>query len=783
MRCAEAWGLAVLLSAGWASGQALVNGGFEEADGAVAKGWHTYGAYALDAAVAKSGARSIRCETADDKAVSGVVQEFVYDKPDRTPVVFGGWSRADRVEAQEYCVYLDVWYEGGGNAWGVTAEWSRQTHDWEYTAEAFYPEKPIKKIQCFVFLRRGAGKVWFDDVSLERRAPALGVKRMRLISDYPRTPGGVHATVEFWKDAAWRCRLAAGDGRELETFSGTGARASFVSEGVGSPAALLVSAKAAGETFEQTYAVPAFARPRNPVAHGCAVWTADAMRRVTPLTYPAEEDRNTGIALEVGRNESESAQLLVTASDEGEAADVTVRLTPLLGAGRKPLDGGAEWEREGYVLRQRPFKAHPCGVSLDEDWLPDPLLPPRPFRVRAGATQGVWLTVRVNAEAAPGVYEGRAVVSAAGKMLGEVPLTVRVRDVRNPATFGMKTAFCVMDGFTKAQYPDRTDEMRRKTHALMLRHRLNPDDISRTEPPPIEDLLEARSKGMNCFNVLNLVPKPASPCKWVCYAPLEAYTPAFGDELVARLTPYVAELRKHGLEKSAYFYGFDERGYEFYPAIDALWRKLKTAFPEIPVMTTAMMFRDLREGASHPCQDTTDWFCPLTSVYDPELAAKLRAQGRQVWWYVCCGPTYPYANFASFEYPFIEGRLLGWTTYRYRADGLLFWHVNLWPDAPPLKTDDTYLTAWRAEVSNGMTGDGQLLYPGEEGPMPSIRLANIRDGIEDFEWLTLLEQKAGRAEADALAARLVRSMTDFERSPKKLNGVRAQLAERLEPSR
>jgi hypothetical protein len=214
--------------------------------------------------------------------------------------------------------------------------------------------------------------------------------------------------------------------------------------------------------------------------------------------------------------------------------------------------------------------------------------------------------------------------------------------------------------------------------------------------------------------------------------------------------------------------------------MDALWRRLRADFPDIPVLTTAMMFRDMKEGKTYPCIKTTDWFCPLTSVYAPGLADTLRAERKQVWWYVCCGPQYPYANFASLEYPFIEGRLLGWMTHRYRADGLLYWHVNLWPDAPPLKTGDTFLPAWRMENSFQMPGDGQLLYPCDEGPVPSIRLANIRDGIEDYEWLTILEARDGRAAAEAQSSVLVRGMTDFERAPEALRKVRTRLAETLE---
>lgn len=768
------------LAAGFALGaQELTNGGFEEAADGKAKGWRPYGSYVCTGDVVRSGAQAVRCEPRGAQAGSGVMQELVYEKPDRAPVLFGGWSKAEGVTASDYCIYLDIWYEGGGNAWGVTANWSQPTHGWEYAAEVFYPEKPIRKIQYFVFLRRGTGRVWFDDLTLERRAPELGVKTLRAVSDFPHTRDGVRVTADFWKRAEWRCRVTDAEGRERGTFSGSGPRAVLAAEG-GAGTVLHVSAKAGQETLERDFALPTFPKPlrgfEKPV-----VWTADAMRCVTPLTYPSEaESAAPALALELARNESESAQILVTAGDGGAVSNVSVEVSAFADADGRRFGGDVIWQRVGYIRRQRPYHPHPCGAPAAENWLPDPLLPPAPFAVRASATQGVWLTARAEENARPGIYRGLVTVSAGGQPLRTVPVTLRVRDFSNPKTFGMPTAFCVMDGFTRAQYPGRFDEMRRKTHDLMLSHRLNPDDISRTEPPRIEDLLYAREKGMNRFNILNLVPKPAKPGKWVCYSPLSAYTPAFYDELKDRLTPYVAELRKHGLEKYAYLYGFDERPYAYYPAIGELWRKLKADFPDIPVMTTAMMYRDMRDGKSYPEQEITDWFCPLTSVYDPALSERLRLQGRQVWWYVCCGPTYPQANFASIEYPFVEGRLLGWLTYRFRSDGLLFWHVNLWPDKPPLATGDTFLDTWQAESSNRMPGDGQLLYPGEDGPWPSVRLANVRDGIEDYEWLQMLERKKGRAAAEAVAAELARGMTDFERSPERVRSARARLADEIE---
>jgi hypothetical protein len=43
-----------------------------------------------------------------------------------------------------------------------------------------------------------------------------------------------------------------------------------------------------------------------------------------------------------------------------------------------------------------------------------------------------------------------------------------------------------------------------------------------------------------------------------------------------------------------------------------------------------------------------------------------------------------------------------------------------------------------------MSGDGLMFYPGRNGPLPTIRLANVRDGVQDYELMKLAEAKAGR---------------------------------------
>ena len=100
-----------------------------------------------------------------------------------------------------------------------------------------------------------------------------------------------------------------------------------------------------------------------------------------------------------------------------------------------------------------------------------------------------------------------------------------------------------------------------------------------------KEIVYARSRGMNSFAILNLVPKPKDKGQlWTCWVPPEATSgDAFYRELRERLDPYVAELRRHGLEKLGYLYGFDERKREHYASIDELWQKLRRDYPEPPV--------------------------------------------------------------------------------------------------------------------------------------------------------------------------------------------------------
>ena len=776
------------LQAGAAAGSnELANPGFEQVqpDG-VPTGWRVYSgarSFRTDREVTHGGGVSVLAERRPGGEDFGLMQEVVYERPSRAPILFGGWSRAERVTGhQDYNIYLDVEYEDGTFEWAFRSLWNQETgaessFDWRHTFSCVRPEKPVRRISYYVMLRKEAhGKVWFDDFELRRGEPDVQMGPVTMQSAAPLSWHGVLLEAPFFREVSWRAAFRGADGRELRSQSGRSGGIRWLAELSEPASSVEIEVSAGGKTH--VYELPVTARPslpRNPVTGAWRVWTADSMTNVSPATYPAEDGAGADIRLELARAEAESAQILVTAGS-GPVTRAEVSLSAL----RREGDGAAfrgsvTWERVGYVARKRPFARHPEGYGDGEMWLPDPLLPARPFAVPANATQGVWVTVTAARDAEPGTYRGEATLTLDGAT-ARVPLSVTVFGFALPETFGLRTAFSLMDNFLCRPYPEGDrDALRRQAWDILLDHRLNPDDITRTSEPRLEDLLHARSRGMNSFNIFQLVPKPKDNPLWFYRSPISAYNAELIAEFKSRLEPIVAELRRHDLLKYAYLYGFDEVESEYYPIVSWVHEEMRRLFPELPIMTTARNYRDWLKDRSRTDCAITDWFCPVVSVYDEDFSAELRRRGHQVWWYVCCVPQHPYANFDCIEYPFIEGRLLPWMTFWQRADGLLFWHVNAWQDGSRLDESVCYQPSFRLLAVMNSTGDGQLLYPGERGPLPSIRLANIRDGLEDYEYLTLAGDISW-----SFRAELAPSAREFSRDASRLRAIRRRLAAAIE---
>ena len=81
--------------------------------------------------------------------------------------------------------------------------------------------------------------------------------------------------------------------------------------------------------------------------------------------------------------------------------------------------------------------------------------------------------------------------------------------------------------------------------------------------------------------------------------------------------------------------------------------------------------------------------------------------------------------------PQVDARAIGWMSFARNVGGFEYFWATDWAasadlrDVPwPEKAD-----RWRL----GLSGAGQLCYPGDDGlPIPSLRLINLRDAMEDW---------------------------------------------------
>ena len=89
--------------------------------------------------------------------------------------------------------------------------------------------------------------------------------------------------------------------------------------------------------------------------------------------------------------------------------------------------------------------------------------------------------------------------------------------------------------------------------------------------------------------------------------------------------------------------------------------------------------------------------------------------------------------------PLLDSRILHWMNYRYDAAGYLHWGWNQW-------NEDPYRDV-------GMhIGDAWHVYPVKDGVINSIRWEEMRNGIQDYEYFWMLENKT-RELKDSLGSR------------------------------
>ena len=492
------------------------------------------------------------------------------------------------------------------------------------------------------------------------------------------------------------------------------------------------------------------------------------------------------VQLEAARNENEHAQVVVVPF-AGDLTNVRWRAEDAFGPGGSivPL----QVRLVGYVDCKQP--SYPVSRT---GWWPDPLIESqeRVKRVPMGEVMPLWVSVSVPKSAEPGEYRGRVVVQADGLPEQQIGVTIDVWDFELPEHTSLRTALSWRNLSTKLYPKERIPELKAAYENWLQReYHLNVGNIYGGPPGwSVERLRELRSMGLNAINLAYFT-APREPD-----FDADAYWKRF-DVLVAWIKAYMPTIEAAGVRDLCYIYCFDERPKEQLDVVFETARKLKRIWPDIEVMTTAY---DTTFGLDRPDGAAMDIWVPLTPKFDShsERLNEARAKGRDIWWYICIGPRNPHANW-FLEYTAIEPRLImGAMTAKYQPGGFLYYAVNRWPLNDRVITQGSK-TSWNPASYKNNNGDGSIMCAGPDGPVATIRLENIRDGIEDYEYYVLLRRLLaerppeslvgktlggmGRAlrlgiggEAGEVSEKVVRTLSDFSYDPAVLRAERRRVA-------
>ena len=119
----------------------------------------------------------------------------------------------------------------------------------------------------------------------------------------------------------------------------------------------------------------------------------------------------------------------------------------------------------------------------------------------------------------------------------------------------------------------------------------------------------------------------------------------------------------------------------------------------------------------------------------------LEAGVPNLWVYYCCAQGEKVAN-RFFSMPSYRNRILGMQMFRHDIKGFLQWGYNFYNTRWSLRAIDSF----RVTDAGGAfpSGDAFLVYPGEDGPVPSLRIKVLADAFQDLRALQALAAEIGR---------------------------------------
>lgn len=434
----------------------------------------------------------------------------------------------------------------------------------------------------------------------------------------------------------------------------------------------------------------------------------------------------------LAKNEGEGMQFVY----KPEKAQTNVRVT----VSDFVLDGGTEKIEDVTVYYQHYIY---CAAAYTEyktlqrvGYYPDILIPINDdcsdlngIDVEANANQGFWITVWSAKDQTAGVYRGEVTLETDGGEKRVIPVEITVWDFSVPEEPSFDAAYSIYWFESSVSY--------KEAYEYALRYRLN----GSFTPSVRSQDYDADTMAKKTAEYLAEHPGVS------CFMP-SGYT-----------AEYFNALEKYGILDKCFTYYFDEPG-NYY----SINKKMSETFAWAHALNPNV--KNMVTTASRDTITDVDIWCGIWSSHDcdePTVRDRI-SEGYEMWWYGCVGPKSPYPTY-HIQDDLMTSRLVHWMQKDWGFTGNLYWvtDMNKRCEIGYGKTEygsmdrDIYTQPYvfhNSETGDdcvGAAGDGFLFCYAKEGDgvvnrnmiLPTIRLESVRDGSEDFEYLTLLEKKIG----------------------------------------
>ena len=426
-----------------------------------------------------------------------------------------------------------------------------------------------------------------------------------------------------------------------------------------------------------------------------------------------------------------------------------------------------------------------------------------PFEVFKGQNQPIWVDVYVPKNVPAGVYKGKIKVTAVGNISDEIPVTLTVWDFTLPDGPTHKNHFGSFHSITRYFNIDRNSESFKQIEIrycqTMAEHRINPP-IPRGLLPEVNgdgslNIIPERHKALKEFiNKLHVTDFeiPRAPFSSLPTSTLKSDYKYISPTNRKKAERYYQEfynyLKENGWEKRAYLYMLDEPNLrENYEQVIVLGELVHEAVPQLKCLVVEQTYP---HDPSWPDIDpAVDIWCPLWSFIDSKTINEKIAHGDEVWSYTALvqrAPRYhpEYEKVKAFDPPYWHidrpltvYRVPTWINYRYNITGLLYWTTVTRVVEP------WFNPAFSHAGGRHFNGGGFLFYPGLpcgiEGPISSMRIKNLRDGMEDYEYFVILEKLAGKGLVRKIVNTIAPNWWSFSKDPDEFLIAREKLAEQI----